>query len=345
MAALVLQALSMENPRCEQKGLELLVEIDTTLPRFLVGDLVRIRQVLVNLLANALKFTQRGSITLTVKRETPENPGHILFQVSDTGSGIEEEDMAHLFESFFRSSSSSIPSTSGTGLGLPISREIIQRMSGEIHVESTPGSGSIFWFVLPLAADRHNPREFHEEPHFEEAFETGPCTFHAFQAACEAVLPEKETQPFSPVHFPVGDHKVLIVEDNPVNQLVLERMIHTMGIPTLCVTDGEQALEAWKTRDISMVFMDIHMPHMDGFEATRAIRELESPGQHVPIIALTAGAFQKDKEKCLQSGMDEFVTKPFSFRQVVQLVTRFFPGVSSYDAPVQPDALAEKHDP
>jgi|GEM_PF-4265171 len=345
LAALVLQALSMENPRCQEKGVALFVEIDTCLPRFVVGDPVRIRQVLVNLLANAIKFTQRGSITLTLKRETPENPNRIRFAVRDTGAGIEEEDMAHLFESFFRSSSSRISSTSGTGLGLPITREIIQRMSGEIHVESTPGSGSNFWFVLPLEADEQNPSLFEEEHMFQDAFASGPCTFLAFQEVCVAVLPENDTHVFPSPHVPLGERKILIVEDNPVNQLVLDRMIQTMGIPTLCVADGGQALEAWKTENVAMVFMDIHMPRMDGFETTRAIRSLESPEHRVPIVALTAGAFLQDKEKCLQSGMDEFMTKPFSFRQVVQLVTRFFPGFSSYDAPVQPDALAEKHDP
>ena len=265
--------------RCEQRGLEFTTCIDTQLPCWVRGDAMRLRQILHNLLGNALKFTERGSVELHVARHSD---GRMAFRVIDTGAGIAAADLPHLFEAFWQARDSP-----GTGLGLNIAREISRAMGGDIQCESELGRGSQFVLLLPLP-DQPQPD------------------------AQAAASDEKPAQ-----HGAVAHARVLLAEDNDVSALVIEAMLDRHGCAVTRVTNGadavQHALAAGGTRP-DVVLMDSQMPGMDGLEAARRIRGLEmSQGlARVPIVALTANTAGDDRLRCEQAGMDHFVGKPFT---------------------------------
>jgi signal transduction histidine kinase/CheY-like chemotaxis protein len=275
LRSLVRECERIYRPSAEQKGLEFRTAAGDALPEWVLGDVTRLRQVVWNLLSNAVKFTERGSVELRVSRAAPQR---VRFEVRDTGSGIAKEDLERLFEPYFQSTRPG-RHAEGTGLGLAISRRLVQLMDGEMGCESRVGEGSLFWFEVPLTE----------------------CAHPASDAACAEAQPEM-----------ARDLSVLVAEDNPVNQKVLTRLLEKLGCRVTLARDGAEALEKLEQERFDAVFMDCQMPRMDGYEAAQRIRAMGGAMLRVPIVALTAHAMESDRLRCLQSGMDDYVTKPVS---------------------------------
>ncbi len=277
LASLLRECEQIYQPAAQQKGIGLRIVRWPGLPEWALGDETRLRQILWNLLSNAIKFTEQGGVELAVRAGS--QPGRIRFEVRDSGCGIAEEDLQRLFEPFFQSRRSA-RRQEGTGLGLAISRRLVQLMEGEMGCESRAGSGSLFWFEVPLPAC--------EPP-----------------GAASVAAGISESAPFEGA-------SVLLVEDNPVNQMVLRRLLERLGCRVTVADDGLQALEAAQQAEFAAIFMDCQMPRMDGYEAARRIRQQGGPPARVPIIALTAHAMESDRQRCLQAGMNDYVAKPVS---------------------------------
>jgi PAS domain S-box-containing protein len=261
------------------KALDYVIEIDDSARGWFVGDPTRYRQVLQNLVANALKFTETGRITVRASCEDQEGGVAVLrTEVVDTGVGIAPRARAKLFQKFSQADASTTRRYGGTGLGLAISRQLVEALGGRIDVESKPGSGSRFWFSLPLGrAEAPAPAENHAPA--------------AIEARSSTV-------------------RILAAEDNETNQLVLKALLSHADAEVVFADNGAEALEAAKTGDFDLVLMDVQMPVMDGMTATRAIRALEGPRGAVPIVAVTADAMAEQVSKCLAAGMDAHISKP-----------------------------------
>jgi PAS domain S-box-containing protein len=276
------------------KGLGLSRAVDAGVPRSLRGDPVRLRQILVNLAGNAVKFTESGGVSIRVS-SVPELPGvhQVRFDVADTGCGITEADLARLFHPFSQVDSTAARKHGGTGLGLAISRQLVELMGGELGVDSTPGRGSTFWFSVPLEPSAARPTAPAPVPDFEAS--VGPVS------GC-----------------------ILLAEDNRVNRELAQEMLEALGNLVVSVEDGAQAVAAWAEKDFDLVLMDCQMPRMDGYAATREIRRREARENRarVPIVALTAHAMQGDREQCLEAGMDDYLAKPFRQTHLEALLRR-----------------------
>jgi signal transduction histidine kinase/DNA-binding NarL/FixJ family response regulator len=279
-------------PLARDRGLVLDAEMADTLPPALVGDPARLRQVLNNLLSNALKFTERGGVTLRLSAAEERDVVRVRMQVDDTGIGIPAEAQSRLFEAFTQADASTTRRYGGTGLGLAISKRLAELMGGGIGFASAPGAGSSFWCEVPL------PR------------------------ATDAQAPAPSRPPRLPAH-PAGPGRVLIVEDNPVNQKLAVRILQRLGYRTETADHGRAALAAMEREEFDAVLMDCQMPEMDGFDATARIREREGDARHTPIIAVTANVLEEDRERCLQAGMDEYVAKPFGPDEIAGVMRRF----------------------
>ncbi len=266
--------------QAQQKGLELRYTIAPDLPAVIVGDPVRLKQILNNLIGNAIKFTDRGEVAMTVCEETRREGGIVLhFAIADTGIGVESDHHATIFEAFRQADGSTTRRFGGTGLGLGISTSLVKLMGGRIWVESEPGSGSTF--------------------HFTASFDL------VEDAAAAPPKPEALTA------GPVRPLKVLVAEDTVVNQRVVMRMLTKRGHMVTVVSDGQEALDALARERFDLVLMDVQMPVMGGFEATAAIRAHEQKtGAHTRIVAMTAHAMTGDRERCLAAGMDGYLSKP-----------------------------------
>ncbi len=305
----------MMTSRASEKGLSISTTIDSKIPKIVVGDPVRVRQILLNLLGNAIKFTENGEISLFVKisdidnsqseEESTRKISPFIISVKDTGIGIPKDKLDVIFESFTQADGSVTRKYGGTGLGLSISKKLAQLMSGNITVESTEGKGSCFNLYLPLLiADRQNVKQKDDQSNTNT----------------EALLPSYSGT-------------VMIAEDNPINMLVIQTYLSKMGFNIVEVTNGKEAVRYY-SKDINaidLIFMDIHMPEMNGLEATRKIREYEASNSSVlngispkrtPIIALTADAFKDDKDKCIAQGMDFYISKPFKPEDIIRAVER-----------------------
>ncbi len=262
--------------RAEEQGLQFRPHVDATVPAVLIGDAGRVGQILLNLLGNAIKFTERGSVTLTVMSESNEA---LHFTVSDTGIGIAPEQRELIFESFRQADGSIARRYGGTGLGLAICVQLVQIMQGTIWVESEVGQGSSFHVILPFRTA--NRAEDSEQP-----------VAHASRNGSRPLA-------------------ILVTEDDIVTQRLVTRLLEKKGHNVKVVSNGRSALEATASRTFDAVLMDVNIPGMDGYEITRRIREREkSTGEHLPIIAMTANAMSGDREKCLAAGMDEYLSKP-----------------------------------
>jgi PAS domain S-box-containing protein len=280
------------------KDLELAAATGPDVPGRLRGDPGRLRQVLLNLGTNAIKFTSEGAVRITTEVLNSEGEQHRLrFSVSDTGIGIPEDRQARIFDEFVQADSSTTREHGGTGLGLAISKRIVELMSGELQVESTSGAGSTFSFTVAL------PR--------------------GTEAATEQASSGEQPHGPAPV---VRDRllRVLLVEDNPVNQRVAQRMLRRAGCQVTCAENGRIALEILGDEGFDLVFMDVQMPEMDGLECTRAIRS--SGQEHLPIIAMTAHAMKEDRERCLAAGMSDYLSKPVRAEELCRLIERWSPG-------------------
>jgi len=273
-----------------QKNLKLECRIDPGVPATLLGDHLRLRQVLLNLAGNAIKFTARGGVGVEVKSlAVGPADARILIAVNDTGIGIAKEKQAVIFERFRQADGSMTRKYGGTGLGLSISRKIVELMGGSLCVESEPGRGSRFFFELSLPI--------------------GP-----LRDICSG---ENISRPSF-----VDGLSILLAEDNPVNQRVVERMLEQDGHRVTIVSTGQQALDALRDGHFDLVLMDVQMPELDGYQATRRVREDEvSTGGHIPIIALTANAMKGDKELCLAAGMDAYLAKPIQVAQLLETIS------------------------
>ena len=267
-----------------EKSIALQWRIDADAPDALEGDAGRLRQVLINLVGNAIKFTACGSVLLDVGVcEVRETDAVLQFSVMDTGIGIPKDKLASIFDPFVQADGSIARTYGGAGLGLAISSEIVQMMGGQIDVESEPGQGSCFHFVLRL---------------------------RRAQGSSQPLKKGQPNQPEVPM-APRRKLRVLLADDNRVNRLVCQRMLESVGYDVCAVGDGRAAVDACANERFDVVLMDVQMPEMDGLAATAAIRIRErTTGEHVPILALTASAMNGDRERCFAAGMDGYITKP-----------------------------------
>ncbi|HVI51651.1 MAG TPA: ATP-binding protein [Candidatus Sulfotelmatobacter sp.] len=289
LGRLVSQTLALIQPQARARGLRVDLKFDPDLPTNVLGDPRRLRQILSNLLSNALKYTDLGGIALAVD-SSGAAPGAlwVRFTVSDSGIGIDEVSQGRLFTEFVQADGSLSRRYGGTGLGLAICKRLVTRMGGEIGVDSQPGRGSRFWFTLPLAP-------------------------------APAVALAVENQPV-PKLSPL---RILVVEDNPVNQKVARAMLAQGGHKVTVAANGEAALAAAGAGEpFDLILMDLQMPVMDGLAATRAIRALPAPWRHVPIVAMTANAFREDEILCLAAGMDDYLAKPVSLANLTRVIAK-----------------------
>lgn len=283
------------------KRLALQTIVDAAVPPRLRGDPNRLRQILSNLLNNAIKFTAEGGIIVQISPSSPQSAAdaseaiRLRWSVTDTGPGIALDDRARLFKPFSQLDESSTRKFGGAGLGLAICQQLVQAQSGRIHVESEPGKGSTFWFELP----------------FGRADYFGTNIFPAMNLSALKQL----------------NARVLVAEDNAANRMLTQEMLELMGCNTLLAQDGAHALDLLQREQVDVVLMDWHMPGMDGLTTTRAIREREqeSASNRVPIIAVTASVLPGDRETCLAAGMDDFLAKPLTIDQLFSALQRWLP--------------------
>jgi signal transduction histidine kinase/CheY-like chemotaxis protein len=292
-------------PAASQRGLPLTIEYGVEVPRFITADPVRVRQILLNLASNAVKFTERGRVRIEVTRP---DAAHVRIAVVDSGIGIAPDQIDRLFRRFTQADSSTTRRYGGTGLGLAISKSLVQLMGGEIGASSEPGKGSTFWFVLPMLGSPVAAAETKE------------------RAGGDKTSSGAASRPAAPASR-AGDGRLLLVEDNGVNQMVALRMLARLGYQVDLAHHGREALERLARETYDLVLMDCQMPEMDGFEATRIIRD---PGSAVldhgiPIVAMTANAFEEDRERCLAAGMDDFLAKPVDRNALEAMLARWLP--------------------
>jgi CheY-like chemotaxis protein len=292
-----------------EKGLELVGTADPMVPSRLRGDPGRLRQILVNLGSNAVKFTEKGNIVIRASLESEdEHSATIRFSVSDTGIGIPTNRQDILFSPFTQVDGSTTRKYGGTGLGLAISRQLAELMGGKIGLESKDGKGSTFWFTAVFEKQLANPGSAEELFGFE-----GRRAIYSSTGG--------------PILSQIVKRKlrILVAEDNPVNQKVAQAMLKRMGLQADVVANGLEAVNALHTIPYDLVLMDCQMPEMDGFEATRKIRRQGSKVLNpcIPIIAMTALAMQGDREKCILAGMNDFIAKPVQQRELAGMLTRW----------------------
>lgn len=300
--------------RAQQKGLTLASKIDSQVPEILLGDSGRLRQVLTNLVGNAIKFTEQGSVEVRVKAESlSREQATLQIEVVDTGIGIPLGKQQAIFEAFAQADGSTTRKYGGTGLGLTITRKIVEMMGGVIGVESEEGKGSNFYFITPFrVVQEKEATDFKPEP-------AGRNGDHP--AASDS---QEEGRPI----------RILLAEDNPANQKLVLYLLQKRGYVVEVASNGHQALAALEKAGPSgfdLALMDVQMPLMSGLEVTAAVREMEkSSGEHLPIIALTAHAMKGDMERCLKAGMDGYLSKPIQRNELLEMIHRFVP--SRHDA-------------
>jgi len=303
--------------RAHQKGLEFVCDIGPHIPSLLRGDPQRLRQILMNLGDNAVKFTPQGSVTVRVERESSaEKEVTVCFSVIDTGIGVAPENQALIFEDFTQADSSVTRRFGGTGLGLSISRKLVEMMGGEIGFKSplAPGQngGSCFWFKIPFQA-RDRDREAATEPSRSIGSEEYGSA-HSRGKENRAARTGK----------PDGQKaRILLVEDNRINQKVTMAILRKAGYTVDVVDNGKKALEALKELPVDLILMDVQMPEMDGIKATELIRKNFLAAASLPIIALTANAVKEEKDRCLKSGMSDYIFKPIQAKELVAKVEKW----------------------
>lgn len=298
LIAIVDGTINLLKPQAQEKKIILSCQVKKQVPDLLMGDPVRLRQILLNLISNAIKFTDQGKVEVKILVQSQTECLSILrFEVVDTGVGISPQFQKDVFQPFMQAEPSTARKFGGTGLGLAICKKIVEKMGGQIGVHSEAGKGSSFWFILPL--------ELAEVEYFEKPV-LGKGIAH----------PEQSTGVVLPI---------LVVEDDPINQKITLAQLETLGYPAEVVANGQEAVEAVGLRDYRLILMDCNMPVMNGFTAAILIREKEQAAGRgrIPIIALTAYAMQGDEEKCLTVGMDDYLSKPVSLDQLKHKIDRW----------------------
>ena len=306
--AVVEQTLDLVATQAKKKGLELLSAIDPGVPRNVCGDAHRLRQILVNLVSNAVKFTESGSVSIKVHVQNEQSETITLrFEVVDTGIGISPEVQSHLFAPFTQAERRTSRLFGGTGLGLSISRRLAVLMKGSMGLISQEGKGSTFWVELPVM---RRPPESNGEASMPAAPQSLPA---AGDGAPPAVL-----------RADGESARILLVDDHPPNRTILLQQLRRLGYAADVAGDGREAVAAVMRTRYELVLMDCLMPEVDGFEATRQIRAWEQrSGNHVPIVAMTANAMEGDREACLRAGMDDYIAKPVRLAQLRRIVERY----------------------
>jgi signal transduction histidine kinase/ActR/RegA family two-component response regulator len=295
---LVEEVASIMAPAAHSKGLTVRTELSSSLPHSVAGDPLRLRQILLNFVGNAIKFTACGEVVIRAMRlkKGEGQSAWLRFEVQDTGVGIPPEKQAGIFDAFTQADSSVTRQYGGTGLGLAICKRLVELMGGQIGVYSQPGQGSCFWFEVPLPVVQEN-------------------------------APEETTA--QPSGSALNSHeldgvRVLLVEDNPVNQKVAIRMLQKLGCMVELAENGQQALEKLERASYDIVLMDMQKPIMDGLTATRLLRQREQQtGHHQVVIALTANAMQTDRELCLEARMDDYLSKPLTLDALQVMLLRW----------------------
>ncbi|PID38110.1 MAG: hypothetical protein CSA65_08855 [Proteobacteria bacterium] len=308
--------------RARERRLKLHSTIDKKVPALLCGDPGRLRQVLTNLLGNALKFTEEGEVALEVELQRIDQRNATLrFSVRDTGPGIPKSKQEHLFEQFTQVDGSTARRHGGTGLGLAISKQLAEMMGGEIGVVSAPGAGSTFWFTAVLELQSRD-------------------------AELKRPAARQEPKPIPMAARDLPTVRVLVAEDNPINQLVVSSMLSKLGITCDIVGNGIAALRSLETLSYDLVLMDVQMPKLDGLEAARALRDGRAGDKNraIPVIALTAHAMRGDRERCLAAGMDDYLTKPLSQQALETMIQRWSQAPSSLPSRQEQDEPAAGRD-
>jgi len=288
------EVTALFSPLATDKGLLLSSEVDPNLPMQINGDPLRLRQILNNLTSNAIKFTEQGKIQLRIFPQ-PDRIGDDLirlqFSITDSGMGIPKSEQQQIFAHFYQQDGSSSRRHGGTGLGLALSKQLVECMNGTIHLESKVGVGSHFYFNMP---------------------------FGVVKKLLNGVT--KPTSP--PQHLPKGQ-RILLVEDNKFNQVVAHGMLKKIGCQTQIAKHGQEALELLFRHDFDLILMDCQMPVMDGYETTKVIRQRPSPLKEIPIVAMTANAMQGDRENCLSVGMDDYLSKPVKIKVLEETLIKW----------------------
>ncbi|MFO0907323.1 MAG: ATP-binding protein [Isosphaeraceae bacterium] len=298
--------------RALNKGLDLACRVDPAVPEVVLGDIDRIRQVLVNLVGNAIKFTEVGEVVVTIAAGKPTPVGvELHVAVSDTGIGIALEKQRAIFEPFEQADGSTTRRYGGTGLGLAISRKLVSLMKGDLWVESEPGVGSTFHFTVPVGV---SPAE---------------------SSSLDPGVPSRQVRGIAAPA--IAARRILLVEDHEVNRKLAVHLLMKLGHDVVVAGDGQQALDALASARFDLVLMDVQMPVMDGFEAVRQIRAREAAGAaRTPVFALTAHAMKGDRERCLAGGFDGYIAKPVrpqELRAAIEGVAREAPPVVALPAP------------
>ncbi len=282
-------------PRAREKALDLTLSYSSELPDWFRADVAKIRQIMLNFIGNALKFTANGSVAVTVNPiDASPGRGNVRIAVQDTGIGLSTAQQARLFEKFSQADSSTTRKYGGTGLGLAICKRLAETMGGAVGVVSAPGAGSTFWTTLPLTPV------------------TPPET--AANSEIAGAPPRLEWQ-----------GRILVAEDNPINQKILAHLLQRRGLTVDTAPNGRDAVEMALHTRYAVVFMDCQMPEMDGYQATAEIRSHESQGAlpRTPIVAMTANAMAGDRERCLRAGMDEYVSKPVTVTELERVLSHW----------------------
>ena len=319
LSSLLDSVVGLLKPRADSSGIGLTLKVGKEVPDRLRCDDGRVRQVLVNLIGNAIKFTDRGQVTVRVLGTADQQLAHLRFEVSDTGIGIKPEEQARLFEPFTQADSSASRRRGGTGLGLAICKRLVKLMGGSIGLESVPGLGSTFWFELST--------------------QLAP----ALNGAESGVTPPQGVEMFAPDSATIsGDRtlRILVAEDHDTNRRLAHFMLEGLGQRADFAADGRETIEAWERSHYDVILMDCQMPGVDGFEATREIRRREQargtlPSGRIRIVAQTANALKGDRERCLAAGMDGYLSKPFTMEQLRDALTLARKPTATAPAPLQ----------
>ncbi len=276
--------------KVNEKNLKLDISLEENLPQYVVGDPTRLKQIIINMVSNAIKFTKNGEIQVSVSIDkSAVSSEYIKFLIKDTGIGMTNETLIKLFKPFMQADSSSARMYGGTGLGLTICKAYVEAMGGTIQVKSEMGKGSEFSFIVPLSNSSHD-------------FISSPVSTVTSSSANNEKI------------------KILLVEDNEVNCIFVTKLLQLHGLVCDIAVNGEDALNACSAKNYDLIFMDCHMPVMDGYETTRKIRALEGNRRHTRIIAMTACAMEDDRQKCIDAGMDDYISKPVKFDMIYQVI-------------------------
>jgi len=314
VTTLIQEVVELLTPKAQRKGVEISFQPSPAIPDYLHGDPLRLRQILTNLLGNALKFTDHGKVTISLHLlNDTDHETRLRFEIHDTGIGIDPQAQTHLFEPFFQGTIPSTTRQKGTGLGLAIAKQLVELLGGEIGVMSDPGEGSLFWFTMPFmkhgqSLTRPSPNSLNEPQTIQTKVEFG-------------------------LH-------ILVVEDDHVNQEVIAGMLTMLGCSLVMIERGEDAIQEFQRNPYDLVLMDCQLPGIDGIETTREIRKTEDERREkiegcslhdshftlrVPIIAMTANAFKEERKQCRIAGMDDFLTKPLTIQALKQTLLPWAP--------------------